>query len=172
MPKRVYISTLCYSLGFLLVFLFIFSCGSRRTIETKRPETRLARYTILEVPGFRTSLTGVPSDVLWRIPNRVVTILRDEWVFPGVTRSSVDQEESVLVLEGTVVSYSTESGFRKLIGDGLIGVHVRLFDKANGRVVAEATVEGTVKAGIFGGGMDTAYRHVAREIVDFIRSYY
>ncbi len=172
MPKRVYISTLCYSLGFLLVFLLILSCGTRRTIETKRPETRFARYTILEVPGFKTPIRGVPSDVLWRIPDRVVKILRDEWVFPGVTRSPLEQEESVLVLEGTVVSYNPGSGFEKVAGQGLIGVHIRLFDKANGRVIAEATVEGTVEAGIFGGGMGTAYKEVAKEIADFIRSYY
>jgi hypothetical protein len=156
----------------LIALTLNFSCGARRTYQTKSPAGGFAAYVIAEIPDFKTSINPIPPDIIWKIPNEVANKLRKEQLFTGVSRSPVDISDRVLILDGTLVGLTPTEWYKKIAGTGRIIATVRFIDKSENNVIAEASFEGTAEGGLFGGGMYYAYEHVAEEIVSYIRKNY
>lgn len=165
-------NALSLCLSFLLIGVIILlavSCGSQRTFQANQPEKGLGRYVIVEIPDFKTPLDFVPADAVWRIPNRVAEKLRSEEVFVGVSRSSVDISDRVLVLKGSIVGFAPRKWYEQIVGTVTVTANVRFIDKADDSVAAEATFEGVSKGGAISGGIPFAYRRLADEIVQYIK---
>jgi hypothetical protein len=146
------------------------SCGSQRTFQAKPSAFGLTKFVIVEIPDFKSSLDSVSSDAIWKIPNEVADKLRKEEVFIGVTRAPVSITDRVLIVDGTLVEFTPTIWYKKIIHTGKVVAHVRFVDKADHKVVADATFEGTAEGGIFGGGMNFAYSRLADEIVDYMKT--
>lgn len=169
MSKKMHIA----SFFFLIVLaLFSFSCGAQRTFQTAPPTEGLARYVIIEVPDFKSSLGYLPPDTFWSIPNEITEKLTREQIFTGVSRSPVDLSEGVVILEGTIVELTPKEWYEQAVRTVKVVADVRFVDKTENRVVAEATFEGTSKAGAVSGGVPFAYSRLVDEIVRYIKLNY
>jgi hypothetical protein len=157
---------------FLVTVAFIISCGSQRTFQANPPTQVLAGYVIIEIPDFKTSLGYVPPDAVWRIPNEIATRLEREKLFTGVSRAPITINERVVILEGDIVEFKPTTWYEQLVRTVKIVANVRFIDKAENRVIAEATFEGTSKAGAVSGGVPFAYFRLVDEIVQYIKMNY
>lgn len=153
----------------LLVILVFSSCGSRRTFETQSPTQNLASYVILEIPDFQSAVDGVPPDLLWNLPNQLEKEIKLDNTFAGVSRAPLDIREGVLILDGTITEVSPKEWYKQIVKSGKIVVKVRLIDKEESLVVAEAYFEGTAKWGLLGGGMVFADIRIVNEIADYLK---
>ncbi len=172
MHRKNSISTF-FQLSFLLgLVIFIISCGAQRTYQTAPPTEGLARFVIIEIPDFKTSLTYVPPDSLWSIPNEIADKLKRDQTFVGVSRSPLDVTEGVMVMEGTITKLEPKEWYEQAVRTVKVAADVRFLDKRDNRVIAEATFEGTSKAGAVSGGVPFAYSRLADEIVRYINANY
>lgn len=153
----------------LLLILVFSSCGSRRTFETQSPTQNLASYAILEIPDFHSAVDGVPPDLLWNLPNQLEKEIKLDNTFAGVSRAPLDIREGVLILDGTITEVSPKEWYKQIVKSGKIVVKVRLIDKEESLVVAEAYFEGTAKWGLLGGGMVFADIRLVNEIADYLK---
>lgn len=153
----------------LVLIIGITSCGSRRTFETQSPTQNLASYTILEIPDFHSAVENVPPDLLWNLPNQLEKELRLDNTFAGVSRAPLDIKEGVLILDGTITEISPKEWYKQIVKSGKIVVKVRLIDKEESLVIAEAYFEGTAKWGLLGGGMVFADIRLVNEITDYLK---
>ncbi len=160
---------------YLIIFTLCVSllgCGSRRTFETQAPTQNLASYILLEIPDFHTEQPNVPQDLLWTIPNQIAKEMKEENIFAGVSRAPLDISEGVLILDGTIVEVKPKEWYRQLVENAKIVVRVRLIDKQENIVIAEAFFEGTAKWGILGGARVFADMRLIDEIVDYLKQNY
>lgn len=159
-----------FSILMVMILVISVSCGSRRTFETQSPTQSLASYTLLEIPDFHSAVEKVPPDLLWNLPNQIEKELRaDPTTFAGVSRAPLDVKEGVLILDGTVTKVSPKEWYKQIVKSGKVVVKVRLIDKEESLVIAEAYFEGTAKWGILGGGMVFADIRLVHEIVDYLK---
>lgn len=167
MLEKRYILSLLFIAG---IILFAVSCGGQRTFQTVPPTEGLAKYVIIEIPDFKSSLGFLPPDTLWSIPNGIAERLRRDQVFTGVSRSTVDLSEGVIVLEGNIVELTPKEWYERTVRTVKVVADVRFVDKTENRVVAEAKFEGISKAGAVSGGVPFAYSRLVDEIVRYIKS--
>ncbi len=160
------------SLFIAAIILLGASCGGQRTFQTAPPTEGLAKYLIMEIPDFTSTLGFLPPDSLWSIPNEISDRLRREQVFTGVSRSPVELSEGVLIMEGNIVELSPKEWYERTVRTIKVVADVRFIDKTENRVVAEARFEGISKAGAVSGGVPFAYSRLADEIVRYIKSNY
>lgn len=159
-------------LPLVVITMLSLSCGVQRTFQTAPPTEALARYVIIEIPDFKSSLPSLPPDTLWSIPNEIAEKLRRDQVFTGVSRSPVELSEGVLILEGNITELTPREWYEQAVRSVKVAAQVRFIDKAENRVVAEATFEGISKAGAVSGGVPFAYSRLADEIVRYIKANY
>jgi hypothetical protein len=167
--KGINIAPLCYGLLLAGMILLAVSCSGQRTFQTNPPTAGFSRYVIVEIPDFKTPLDSIPSDVAWRIPNEIAERLKREGLFTGVSRSPVDINDRVLTLNGSIVNFTPRTWYEQLVRTVNVVANVRFVDKAENRVIAEATFEGTSKAGALSGGVPFAYIRLADEIVEYMK---
>jgi hypothetical protein len=161
------------SLFFLILLVLLsYSCGAQRTYQTTPPTEGLARYVVIEIPDFKSSLNYLPPDTFWVIPNEIAEKLMREQIFTGVSRSPVDISEGVVILEGTIVELTPKDWYEQAVRTVRVVAHVRFIDKAENRVIAEAKFEGSSKAGAVSGGVPFAYSRLVDEIVRYIKLNY
>jgi hypothetical protein len=161
------------SLFFLTVLVLLsYSCGAQRTFQTTPPTEGLARYVVIEIPDFKSSLNYLPPDTFWVIPNEIAEKLGREQIFAGVSRAPVDISEGVVILEGTVVELTPKDWYEQAVRTVKVVADVRFVDKAEKRVVAEAKFEGISKAGAVSGGVPFAYSRLVDEILRYIKLNY
>lgn len=153
----------------IILTLGIASCGSRRTFETQSPTQNLSSYTILEIPDFNSTVDNLPPDLLWNLPNQLEKEIKLDNTFAGVSRAPLDIREGVLILEGTVTEVSPKEWYKQIVKSGKIVVKVRLIDKEESLVIAEAYFEGTAKWGLLGGAMVFADIRLVNEIADYLK---
>ncbi|GIW48510.1 MAG: hypothetical protein KatS3mg078_2387 [Deltaproteobacteria bacterium] len=159
-------------LSTIMVLVVLSSCGGQRTFQTNPPVGGFAEYLIIEIPDFKTSVSSIPPDATWRIPNEIAERLEREKIFIGVSRSPVSIRERVLVMEGNIVNVEPKEWYEQAIRTVRVTAHVRFVDKAENRVIAEATFEGVSKAGALSGGVPFAYYRLVDEIVEYIKHNY
>jgi len=166
--------------GLLLILVGLVAvlngCATGYARVAKAPEAAFGKYQILELPD----LAGggqVPQEVKTDIPDKIAQELNKQGLFAKVERGDTAVGESVLQLQGQVIQYNPGSrGMRYLTGPllgagkGSIIVQVKFIDKASGNDLSEATFEGEIKGGFFGGGIDETHDAIAKEIVQFIKS--
>lgn len=152
--------------------MFVTSCGSRRTFETQAPTQNLAGYTILEIPDFHSNVEGISPDTLWTMPNQIAKELRNDNTFTGVSRAPLDISNGVLILDGTITEVKPKEWYKQAVSNIKVVVKVRLIDKAESLVIAEAYFEGTASWGVLGGGKVVADKRLIDEIVDYLKQNY
>src|SRR3970282_1357795 len=136
MFKKVYIPSLFCT--FILVgIVLILSGGAHRTYQTKSSPGGFARYIIVEIPDFKTSVNPVPPDVIWKIPNEIAEKLRKELLFTGVSRSPVDLSDRGLILDGTMVGYTPTVWYKRLVNTGREIATLRFIAEVENNVLAE-----------------------------------
>ena len=153
-------------------------CALGYTRLAKAPEGRFGTYRIVEVPDLAAS-DLVPAEVKKEIPDMIVKELSEQKLFEKVERGSGGSGGSILLLKGQVIQYNPGSrGMRYLtgpfwgVGKGSVIVNVKFIDKSSEKELAEATFEGEIKGGLFGGGIDETHEKIAEEIVQFLKSNY
>jgi hypothetical protein len=156
----------------LILLLLTGSCGTQRTFQKKLPSQGLGQYEIIQIQDLSTTLQSYPPDILWSIPNQLAERLEKERLFIGVSRSPVDLNKGVLILDGTLRNFTPKAWYKQLVKTGKIVVDMRFVDKSKNKVIAEARFEGTAKWGILGGGMTFADDRLISEIVEYIKLNY
>ncbi|HEX3034317.1 MAG TPA: hypothetical protein VHT73_04170, partial [Thermodesulfobacteriota bacterium] len=71
MLRKINGASLSLSLIIAGIMLFTVSCGGQRTFQSSPPIGGFAKYVIVEVQDFRTSLDYVPADAVWEISNEI-----------------------------------------------------------------------------------------------------
>lgn len=166
------ITNLFEIVAFILIIVFTNSCGTQKTYQKLQPTGGLGEYVIIQIPDLKTNLEFFPADITWHIPNQIAEKLTKEKLFIGVSRSPVDINKSVLILDGTLTDFSPKDWYKQLVNTGRIVVDVQFIDKSDGRVIAEAKFEGTAKWGVLGGGMAYADNRLVDEIIEYIKLSY
>jgi len=156
----------------LLMFPLVASCGSKRTFETQAPTQNLAGYTILEIPDFHSNVEGLSPDTLWTMPNQIAKELRNDNTFTGVSRAPLDISNGVLILDGTITEVKPREWYKQAVSNVRVVVKVRLIDKSESLVIAEAYFEGTASWGVLSGGKVVADMRLINEITDYLKQNY
>ncbi len=172
-----------------------------KTTVVQQPEGSFGRYQIVEVLDFEgdgpdppwPALPQVSKTVRRNIADAKAQELKESKLFAQVNRESADSTESVLRVTGQVFQY--DPGRPAKISPFSrpeprhFKVRVKFIEKASGIEVAEAIIEGKIKAtgpaagaaraGLLGMAVGAAeldnditetHRDIAREIVQFIRA--
>ncbi|MGQ0794355.1 MAG: hypothetical protein ACT4NX_09795 [Deltaproteobacteria bacterium] len=163
---------ICCSFILLVALVAASSCASQRTFQTTAPTGGLGKYIIIEIGDFKTALGYVPPDTLWRLPNEISNKLTREKLFTGVSRSPVNLSQNVLVMQGTIVNFTPAKWYEQAVRTTTIALHVRFFDKAENKLVAEATFEASSKAGAISGGLPVVHLRLVDEVVRYMRVNY
>ena len=165
----LYLSLSCFV---AVISLFTVSCGAQRTFQSNPPTGGFAKYVIVEVQDFKTSLDYVPADAVWTISNQIAEQLKEKDLFAGVSRSPVDLTDRVLIISGSIVDFEPQEWYKQAFKTIRVAADVRFIDKASNRIVAEATFEGSAKGGAVSGGIFYAYKRMADEIVEYMQLNY
>ncbi len=166
------INTVTILLIAAVCFVLLNACGSRRTYVTQASVEGFATFPLIEIPDFKSSDPLIPQDLLWRVPNEIAEKLKKQNVFVGVSRSPLEISEGVLLMEGTVVEVSPVEWYKQIVNNGIVKVNIRIIEKENNKLIAEADFEGTAKWGLFGGGRVFADMRLIDEIASYIKSNY
>ena len=97
-------------------------------------------------------------------------------LFSEATRST-GKSEGVLVVKGTLLSYEKGSRAKRYFigfgaGKAFSTVKCVFIDKSTGEQVLEATFDGELSLGVFGGEAKRAYEGVVKAIVDYFNDNY
>ena len=159
----------------LAVAAVVSGCAIGRTTVLRAVDGKSANFSTVEMPNLEGG-GNVPEEVKRSIPSKVIESLAKEKLFAKVVPASGDAA-GVLLLKGQVVQYNPGSramryltGPRWGVGRGSVIVNVTFVDKNSAAVLAEATFEGEIKGGVFGGGIDETHDAIAEEIVRFVKT--
>ena len=169
----------------IIVALCIFSgCASHRYVVTMPLKTQLRNYSILEVKDFESYITGSEAEAVAKeIPDILLDAIAkhnelhpDRRLFSEATRST-SKSEGVLVVKGTLLSYEKGSRAKRYFigfgaGKAFSTVKCAFIDKSTGEQVLEATFDGELSLGVFGGEAKRAYEGVVKAIVDYFNDNY
>jgi len=142
---------------------------------TKAPEAPFGKYQVLTLPDF-TGGSEVPEQAKKGIPDKIAAELKKQGIFTNVERGGEATGDSTLLLKGQVVHYNPGSRAARYLlgglggGKGSIVIQVSFIDKISGNSLSEASFEGEIKAGAFGGGIGETHVAIAKEIVQFMKS--
>ena len=129
-------------------------------------------YDAIEVVPFEVPANiDLPQDYRTRMMDDVVKDLRRLNKFKEVLGAPETSREptSTIRLEGTVIRYKHGSRGKRLVAIGLAGdtkidAHVRFVDKATGKLLLEADVDGQVYTGLLGGRPDGAPTGIGKDV--------
>ena len=171
-----------------------------KTTVVKHPEESFGRFQLIEVLDFEgdgpdppwPALPKVSKTVRRNIADAIAEQLMEAKLFVTVARKNVDSNQSVLRLTGQVLQY--DSGRQAKVAPFShpeprhFRVNVKFIEKASGKALAKANIEGRIKeagpaggaakAGLLGAvvgaaelgsGIRETHRDIARQIVQFIK---
>ena len=168
-----------------IAILCVFSgCASHRYIVTVPLKTQLREYSILEIKDFESYVAGSEAeDVAKEIPDILLDAITkhnelnpDKRLFSEATRST-SESNGVLIVKGTLLSYEKGSRAKRYFigfgaGKAYSTVKCAFIDKFTGEQVLEATFDGELSLGVFGGEAKRAYEGVVKAIVDYFNDNY
>jgi len=169
----------------IIAVLCIFSgCASHRYVVTEPLKAPLRKYNILEIKDFASNITGSEAETVAKeIPDILIDAITkhnelhpDRRLFSEATRST-SKSDGVLVVKGTLLSYEKGSRAKRYFigfgaGKAYSTVKCTFIDKSSGEQVLEATFDGELSLGIFGGEAKRSYEGVVKAIVDYFNDNY
>ncbi len=163
----------------LLVLCVVCGCASHRYVVTMPLKTQLRNYSTLEVKDFESYVTGSDAEAVAKeVPDMLLDAITkhnelypEKRLFSEATRST-NKSDGVLVVKGTLLSYEKGSRAKRYFigfgaGKAYSTVKCTFIDKSTGEQVLEATFDGELSIGIFGGEAKRAYEGVVKAIVDY-----
>lgn len=156
----------------ILMVLFAFSAQFTQVTGQYQSKDLKNRYNTIEVIPFEVPPNiDLPLEYRTRMMENVVKDLRRLNRFKEVLVGPVTTREptSTIRLEGTVIQYKHGSRGKRMFALGLAGdtkilAHVRFLDKATGKLLLEADVDGQVYNGLLGGSPDGAPTGVGKDV--------
>ena len=157
-----------------VIVMVLFAVSVQSTHGTGQYQTKdlKNRYDTIEVIPFEVPPNvDLPLEYRTRMMDDVVKDLRRLNKFKEVLVGPVTTGEptSTIRLEGTVIQYKHGSRRKRLIAIGLAGdtkidAHVKFVDKATGKLLLEADVDGQVYTGLLGGSPHGAPTGIGKDV--------
>ena len=168
----------------LLLVSVLSACASSRYTVLKPVTEPLTKFEILEIRDFTSNLTDEDSvDLANRFADQLHQAVMDdrkknpgESIFRDVVRST-EQDDSVLVLDGVVISFEKGSrAARYFIGFGAgkayCTIQATFSNKETGEVVLKANFDGELSMSFFGGSPEAAVKSVVKAFVEYFDEYF
>ena len=162
-----------------VILILLFAGSAPYTQVTGQNQTRdlKHRYDTIEVIPFEVPPNiDLPPEYRTRMMDDVIKDLRRLNKFKEVLVGPVTTSEpgSTIRLEGTVIRYKHGNRSKRLIAIGLAGdtkidAHVKFVDKATGKLLLEADVDGQIYTGLLGGSPDGAPTGVGKDVAKIAR---
>lgn len=156
----------------ILILSAVSSWGSITAAGQEKPKDLKNRYDTIEVAQFKVQ-QGVefPTEYMESMMANVIKDLKGIKKFKRVLAEGEAQETNTptLQLVGTVIKYKHGNRGKRFIALGLAGdtkvvAHVKFIDKATGKVLVEADVDGQVYTGLLGGSPRGAPSGVGKDV--------
>jgi hypothetical protein len=160
----------------LSLFVVLAAPGSLHSVAAPRQERRVDlknRYENIEVAPFDVQ-RGVdfPDDYMRAMMAGVVKDLKRINKFKRVLAEGEARQDGnapTIQLVGTVIKFKRGNRGRRLIALGLAGdtkvvAHIKFIDKASGKALVEADVDGVVYTGFLGGSPKGASSGVGKDV--------
>lgn len=167
----------------LLVFILSGCASSRYTVLEPASEP-LSSFEILEITDFTSNLSDENSvELANRFADQLHQAILDERkknpggsTFREVVRN-IQQNDSVLVLDGVVISF--EKGSRALryfvgfgAGKAYCTIQSTFTNKETGEVVLKANFDGELSMSVFGGSPERAVKSVVKAYIKYLDEYF
>jgi Domain of unknown function (DUF4410) len=156
----------------VLVPLVVGFCWSSVIAQTETSDLR-NRYQYIEITRFEVK-AGIdfPDEYMEQMMKGVIKSLRDTGKFKRVIAEGEAQqtaENATMLLVGTVIKYKEGNRGKRFIALGLAGdrkivAHVKFLDKATGKLLLEADVDGIVRDGVLGGSAKGAPTGIGKDV--------
>ena len=172
-------------ISIIIGFLFLVSgCASSHYSVLEPLSHSVTNYRVLEIVNFKSNLKDEDSiDLADRFADQLSeaiikerTLHLGESIFEEVVRATED-EEDVLVLNGTIISFEKGSrAARYFIGFGAgktyCTIQALFTNKATGAEVLKTNFDGELTMGIFGGSPEEAVDAVVDAFIDYFDEYF
>ncbi len=169
----------------IIAVLCVFSgCASHRYAVTIPANTQLRKYSVLEIKDFASNVSGSEAEtVAEQIPDILLDAIAkhnnshpDRRLFSKATRLT-SKSDGVLVVKGTLLSYEKGSRVKRYFigfgaGKAYSTVKCAFIDKSTGELVLEATFDGELSLGVFGGEAKRTYEGVVKAMIDYFNDNY
>ena len=168
----------------IFVFLVLSGCASSRYTVLEPAKEPLTSFEVLEIKNFASNLNDEASIQLAnRFADRLhEAVLKERQANPGesifkeVVRGT-DQSASVLVLDGTVISFEQGSRAKRYFigfgaGAAYCTIRATFTNKETGQEILQTNFDGELNMGLFGGSPDEAVDAVVRAFIDYFDDYF
>jgi hypothetical protein len=160
------------------------ACASSRYTVLQPAREPLAEFEILEIRDFSSNLSDEDSiNLANRFGDQLYEAIHadrkehpGESTFRDVVRST-DASDSVLVLDGIVVSFEKGSRAKRYFigfgaGKAYCTIQATFSNKATGAEVLRTNFDGELSMSFFGGSPDEAVEAVVRAFIDYFDDYF
>ncbi len=167
----------------LLVFMLNACASSRYTVLEPATEP-LTSFTVLEIKDFTSNLSDEDSvNLANRFADQLHLAIQDERkenpgesIFRDVVRST-DQSDSVLVLDGVLISFEKGSRAKRYFigfgaGKAYCTIQATFTNKETGAEVLRTNFDGELSMSFFGGSPDEAVASVVNAFIDYFDDYF
>lgn len=168
----------------VVIALMLSACGSSRYTILEPAKEPLTSFEVLEIREFTSNLSDEDSvDLAGRFANQLhAAVMKEraqnpgESVFSEVVRST-DATESVLVLDGVVVSFEKGSRAKRYFigfgaGKAFCTIQATFTNKRTGEVVLKSNFDGELSMSFFGGSAEEAVDAVVEAFIDYFDDYF
>jgi len=167
-----------------LAAILLNACGSSHYTVLQPAKEPLATFEVLEIRDFTSNLSDADSiDLANRFADQLYAEVMEHRkedpgssIFRDVVRST-DQTESVLVLDGVVISFDKGSRAKRYwigfgAGKAYCTIQATFSNKATGAEVLKSNFDGELSMSFFGGSADEAVDAVVTAFIDYFDDYF
>jgi hypothetical protein len=160
------------------------ACGSSRYTILQPAKEPLTTFEVLEIKDFTSNLSDEDSvNLANRFADQLHIAIMDERkenpgesIFRDVVRST-DQSNSVLVLDGVVVSFEKGSRAKRYwlgfgAGKAYCTIQATFTNKETGEEVLKSNFDGELSMSFFGGSAEEAITAVVHAFIDYFDDYF
>lgn len=167
-----------------VIALMISACGSSKYTILEPAKQPLTSFEVLEIRDFTSNLSDADSvNLAGRFADQLhAAVMKDrqnnpgESIFRDVNRGT-DETESVLVLDGVVISFEKGSRAKRYFigfgaGKAYCTIQATFTSKETGEVVLRSNFDGELSMSFFGGSAEEAVDAVVEAFIDYFDDYF
>ena len=167
-----------------LLAITLSGCGSSRYTVLEPAKGPLTDYDILQINDFTSNLNDEDSvNLAGRFADQLhAAIMKERAERPGqsifdeVVRAT-DATDSVLVLDGVVVSFEKGSRAKRYFigfgsGKAYCTIHATFKNKVTGEEIVKTNFDGELSMSFFGGSAEEAVDEVVEAFIDYMADYF
>jgi len=168
----------------LIIVMLQSACGSSRYTILEPATEPLTSFEVLEIRDFTSNLSDEDSvNLANRFADQLHAAVMDERkenpgesFFRDVVRST-DQNNSVLILNGVVISFEKGSRAKRYwigfgAGKAYCTIQATFTNKETGEVVLKSNFDGELSMSFFGGSAEEAVDAVVAAFIDYFDDYF